>query len=146
MNCITGHKEQNILVAGENEEILAGRIIYARSCWAAEILGNAIIEKDRLGCFIGYNIPFMFLYDSTRISNPIKDQIAGIFFETTNIIPLSISKGKSTGESHENSKKAMLKAINKALLKKDKDSESIAETLWNNYSGQVLLGNSEALM
>jgi len=144
INCITGHKQEEIIKVGQNEEILQGRIIYARSCWAAEGVGNAVVEKNNNSCFIGYNIPFMFLIDITRATNPIKDHIAEIFFNTTNLIPLLLAKGKKTNEANESSKNAMLKAIKKALLKKDKDSETIAEILWNNYSGQVLLGNSEA--
>lgn len=98
IDCITGHKQEEIILAGENESLLLGRIIYARSCWAAEGLGKSIIGRDNSGCFIGFNIPFMFLYDVTRISNPIKDHIAEIFFETANMAPLSIIKGKTSGE------------------------------------------------
>lgn len=141
---ITGHNGEQIIILGENENLLSKRITYARSCWAASKVGRKCVEDDNGGCFIGYELPFMFLMDDTWATNPIKDNTAKVFFDTSNIIPLEIIKGGTTSNSHEKSKKAMLKAIKKSLMKGDRDSQSIAEILWNNYSAQVLLGNPEA--
>ena len=77
-NQVTGHQNKTIIKKGENDNLLNKRITYARSCWAAAGLGNCYNE-DKEGCFIGYNIPFMFLIDTTRATNPIKDKIAEIF-------------------------------------------------------------------
>lgn len=144
-NYITGHQNERIIIKGENDNLLNGRITYARSCWAAAGLGNCY-NKDSSGCFIGYNIPFMFLMDVTRATNPIKDKIAEIFFKTSNRVPIGIIKGQEAEQANENSKKAMLKAIKKTLIRRDKDSQAIAEILWNNYSSQILLGNKNAIM
>ena len=144
-NYITGHQNEKIIIKGENDNLLNKRITYARSCWAAAGLGNCY-NKDNKGCFIGYNIPFMFLIDITRATNPIKDKIAEIFFKTSNRVPIGIIKGQTAERANENSKKAMLKGIKKALIKRDKDSRAIAEILWNNYSAQILLGNKNAIM
>ena len=141
---ITGHKGQIIIKSGENEKLLQNRITYARSCWAALDLGNSSMKNNKDGCFLGYNIPFMFLINKTYATNPIKDHIAEIFFETSNLIPLGLIKGQTANQANENSKRSMLKAIKKAIIKGDNDSQTIAETLWNNYFGQVLLGNPEA--
>jgi len=142
---VTGHQGEKIIIKGENNSLLNKKITYARSCWAAAGLGNCY-SKDKRGCFIGYNIPFMFLMDTTRATNPIKDKIAEIFFKTSNCVPIGIIKGQTAEHANENSKKAMLKGIKKALIKRDKDSQAIAEILWNNYSAQVLLGNKNAIM
>lgn len=143
-NSICGHKDEPIIMSGDNEFLLKERITYSRSCWSAEPLGRICVADSKKGCFIGYTIPFMFFYDETRISNPIKDNIAKTFFDTSNMVVLSLIKGHSTQESNQISKKSMLKAINKALKINDGDSKTIAETLWNNYMGQTLLGNPEA--
>ena len=111
-NSITGHKNKEIIKKGENSKLLHGRITYARSCWAAAGLGECY-NNDKSGCFIGYNIPFMFLIDTTRATNPVKDKVAEVFFETSNRIPIGIIKGQSVDQAHENSKKAMLKSIKK---------------------------------
>ncbi|MCH8945361.1 MAG: hypothetical protein IIA85_00365 [Nanoarchaeota archaeon] len=143
-NVIQGHKNKELIKVGDNEEILSERITYARSCWAVLGVGNESMKHNKEGCFIGYDIPFMFLIDINHSANPIKDQTAKIFFETSNLVPIGLIKNHSAIESHENSKKSMLKAINKALKKKDKDSQAIAEVLWNNYLGQKIVGNVDA--
>lgn len=139
---ITGHKDDIIIKNGENENLLTEKITYARSCYSAEGIGNSCMANSKTGCFIGYMLPFMFYNDVTWSGNPSKDSVAEIFFATTNIIPNGIMKGKTCLEAHQNSKRAMAKAIKKAILKEDNpDSQSIAEALWNNYSFQTIIGN-----
>lgn len=119
------------------------RIVYARSCEAASILGKKIVENSQ-GCFIGYVLPFEFYFNETWIGNPIKDNTARLFLESSNLVPLSLIKGNSTKEAHEKAKKQMLKNMKKVLRTKSKESYAIAESLWNNYLGQKLLGNEKA--
>lgn len=142
-SCIMGHKNEKIIFVGENDFLLKDRITYARSCWAVVELGKKCAEGGN-GCFVGYRIPFMFIIDITRITNPLKDNIAKVFFETSNLVPLGLIKGHTAEESNENAKRSMLKSINKALKRGDKDSQAIAQTLWNNYVGQEVIGNKEA--
>ncbi|MFH1365090.1 MAG: hypothetical protein ABIH28_00710 [archaeon] len=139
---IAGHKNEIIIKAGENENLLKERIVYARSCEAASILGEKIVENSK-GCFIGYTLPFEFYYDENWVANPIKDNTAKLFLESSNLVPLSLIKGNSSNESHERAKRQMLKNIKKILRTKNKESFAIAESLWNNYLGQAILGNRE---
>jgi hypothetical protein len=141
---IAGHKNEAIIQKDVNEELLKERITYARSCYSAEGIGRSSMKNSSEGCFIGYSLPFVFYHDMTWSGNPSKDTTAKIFFTTTNKIPNGIIKGKTCKEAHEDSKKAMLKAIKKALIKGNVDSQSIAEALWNNYSFQTIIGNEEA--
>jgi len=138
---IRGHKNEKLISLGENDYLLNNRITYARSCWALLELGKKCVEGNK-GCFIGYKIPFMFIIDNTRITNPIKDNIAKIFFDTSNLVPIGLIKGHTAKESNENSKRSMLKAINKALTNNDKDSHAIAQILWNNYISQGVVGDA----
>jgi hypothetical protein len=140
---IAGHKDEILIKVGENESLLKDRIVYARSCEAASFLGEKAVEKSK-GCFIGYILPFEFYFDETWAANPIKDNTARLFLESSNLVPSSIIKGNSTNESHERAKKQMLKNIKKVLRSKSKESFAIAESLWNNYLGQVILGNKKA--
>lgn len=144
VNSITGHKEEPLIQASINEQLLKNKITYARSCWAVSGVGQQAMKENKFGCFIGYKLPFMFYADSTRATNPIKDHITRIFFDTSNLVPLAFLKNLTAKDAQENSRRAMLKAMNKALKKRDKDSYAIATALWNNYSCQVLLGNPEA--
>lgn len=140
---IAGHKNEILIKAGENENILNERIIYARSCEASSVLGRKIVENSE-GCFIGYSLPFEFYFDENWVGNPIKDNTAKLFLDSSNLVPLSLIKGNSSKESHERAKKQMLKNIKKVLRTKSKESFAIAESLWNNYLGQEILGNQES--
>jgi len=139
---IFGNRKEVLVKVGENEGILKDRIVYARSCAAASILGKECIRNSK-GCFIGYVLPFEFYFDSEWIGNPIKDNTAKWFLESSNLVPISIIKGNNSGESHRRAKNQMLKNIKKVLRLRTPESFSIAESLWNNYIGQVLLGNEE---
>lgn len=140
---IMGHKNEELILLGKNDYLLKDKIVYARSCWAVMELGEKCFEGSKNGCFIGYRIPFMFIIDTTRMANPLKDNTAKIFFDTANLVPLGLIKGHTAGYSNDSSKKKMLKEINRALSKGDKDSQSIAEVLWNNYISQEVVGNIE---
>jgi hypothetical protein len=137
---INGYKE-TILQAGVNDVLLKDRIVYARSCHAAVILGVKCTENSKEGCFIGYDRPFQFYVDTQWIGNPLKDNTARLFLESSNLIPISLIKGNSTSCADENSKRQMLKNIRKIILKPDAESFKLAEALWNNFEGQVLKGN-----
>jgi len=142
---IYGHNNEVIIEKGNNDNILIGRIVYARSCNSAESLGKTFMESNK-GCFIGYNKPFMFYVDTNWTSSPKKDKVAEIFLSSSNQVPISILKGSSCQEAHENSKKIMLKYIKKLLKNKSADSFRLAEALLNNYLGQTLLGNKETTL
>lgn len=143
--CIQGYKNEILVESGVNEDIIADKIIYARVCNAASVLGRTC-TKDNNGCFIGYELPFMFYIDTRNTFNPLNDSTSRLFLEPSNLVPISIIKGNTTKEAHENSKKAILKNINKLLRNKDKESYFIAEAMWNNYIGQVIFGDELATL
>lgn len=142
-NSINGYKE-TILQAGVNDFLIKDRIVYARSCNAAAILGVKCTENSKEGCFIGYNRPFQFYVDIRWTGNPLKDNTARLFLESSNLVPISLIKGNSADYANENSKKQMLKNIRKIILNPDAELFKISEALWNNYEGQVLHGNKDA--
>ena len=127
-----------------NDSILRERITYARSCNAGKVLGKSCMKNNKKGCFLGYELPFMFYIDENWISTPKRDKIAPLFLEPSNLVPISLIKGNSAFHAHENSKKQLLKNINKVLRNGSKESFLFAEALWNNYTGQVLIGNDSA--
>lgn len=143
---IYGYANQPLVEEGSNEEILTERITYARACDSAFSLGKAAMKNNKEGCFIGYELPFQFYCDITWEGNPGKDKVAPIFLEPSNNVPTAIINGKTAEEAHSASKRTILKNINKVLRKTDKESYAIAEALWNNYEGQVLLGNQSATL
>ena len=143
---IFGYKQNVIIQLGKNDYLLKERLVYARSCDAGAELGPECMEHTKEGCFIGYNLPFVFYMDSKWTTKPNNDRIARLFIEPSNLVPISIIKGHSAVESHNNAKKQMLKTMNK-LIKEGKKEQEIPfylEALWNNYLGQVIYGNMEA--
>ena len=106
---IFGHKKNVIVQVGKNEFLLKERIVYARSCNAGGKLGPECMKNSRNGCFIGYELPFIFFMDSKWTTKPNNDKIAKLFLEPSNLVPISIIKGRTAFEAHDNSKKQMLK-------------------------------------
>lgn len=141
---IKGYKDEVLVESGINEELLKGKIVYARSCHAALKLGKECISKGSNGCFIGYIAPFKVCANSECFSNLLNDRIASFFLEPSNQIPISLIKGNSATEANEKSKNAILKSINKVLRDPLEYSPLIAEDLWNNFENQVVLGNLNA--
>ena len=143
---IFGYKQNVIIQLGKNDYLLKERLVYARSCDAGAELGPECMEHTKEGCFIGYNLPFVFYMDSKWTTKPNNDRIARLFIEPSNLVPISIIKGHSAVESHNNAKKQMLKTMNKLIKegKKEQETPFYLEALWNNYLGQVIYGNMEA--
>ncbi|MBI2507843.1 hypothetical protein HYV89_02715 [Candidatus Woesearchaeota archaeon] len=143
---VYGQSDKPLVEKGVNHHILSDKITYARSCDSASSLGQAIAKNNKEGCFIGYELPFQFYCDITWEGNPSKDKLAPIFLNPSNLIPIGIVNGKTTAEAHVSSKTSMLKNMNKVLRKSDPDSLAIAAALWNNYEGQVLIGNEKMIL
>jgi hypothetical protein len=141
---IKGYNDKIIIESGVNDLILNDRIVYARSCHAGAILGKDCVKNSKEGCFIGYKVPFRFWVDPLSFYNPLNDNVARFFLEPSNLVPISLIKGNSAKDAHENSKKQILKNIDKIIKSKRDDSLTLAEDLWNNYAGQVLIGNELA--
>ncbi len=145
-NSIKGYKDEIIVATELNENLLKERIVYARSCHAASILGKSVTIETTNGCFIGYIVPFKFWADTLYAYNPLNDNLARMFLEPSNLVPISLIKGHNTKEASQNSKRQIIKNIKKILRTKTNESAFIVEDLWNNYEGQVLLGNPSATL
>ncbi len=144
-DAIYGYKDEVLVKVGENENLLRERIIYARSCDAGLVLGPEIMKNNNHGCFIGYKLPFIFFIDERWSAKPNNDNTARLFLEPSNFVPLSLIKGNSALESHNNSKRAIIKNMKKILRNKNEPgADSLLAGLWNNFNGQVIYGNKEA--
>jgi len=139
---IYGHKDKPIFSL-ENVNLLKNRISYARACFSAKILGKEAVKNNR-GCFIGYIYPFSFWIDGKRSATPLKDEVAKMFIYPSNEIILSLLRGDSAKEANEKSKKLMISNMKKILTMEKKNepgATGMLQILWDNYEGQVVLGN-----
>jgi len=139
---LEGDKDKILFSVDKNLNLLKNKITYARACNAGNLLGKKIAEKGKT-CFIGYKSPFSFWIDNKRCSTPLKDKIASLFLLPSNEIIISLLKGKTAKQANEISKKMMVKNMLKIVKmneKKEPGAMAWLSLLWNNYSGQVLLG------
>jgi len=141
---ITGYENKPLLEANKNEKLLIKKIIYARSCDAAENLGQLCIKNGTLS-FIGYTKKFSIGYTPSKSSNPLQDPVAKLFIEPSNLIPTSLLKGNTTKESYRKSQEASLRNFRFMLSTKATSAQKdAAPYLWFNRKYQVLLGDEKA--
>lgn len=142
---IYGHKDKTIFSL-DNVSLLKDKITYSRACFSANILGPKAVE-DNSGCFIGYIFPFSFWMSGERSATPLKDKTAGLFLIPSNELVISLLKGFSAKKANEISKKMMISNMRKILVmeqKNEPEATGMLQYLWDNYEGQVVLGNENA--
>src|SRR3989338_4928360 len=140
---ICGFKNETLIMAGKNEELLKGKIIYSLSCSSAKILGEKAVQNGA-DAFIGYKNPFILCSDSEREATPLKDNLAGSFLNPSNKVSIELLKGKSALEASEKSKEEFKKEIRKYTSSGGVEgAERIAAALVWDMANQVVLGNSK---
>lgn len=126
----------------ENHQLLQGRLTYARACSAVASLGRKCTQKS--GCFIGYNQPFSFWTDTSRITTPLKDKTAQLFLEPSNELAIGLLRGKSASQAADIFINLSKKNILHLLDKQDEPGAmASAMLLWNNMMAQEIHGNEE---
>ena len=141
---ICGFKDETLIKADKNEELLKEKIVYALSCSSAKILGIKAVEKGT-EAFIGYNNPFILCSDSERETTPLKDNIAASFLKPSNKLSISLLKGNSAKEASDKSKEEFKKEIMKySSSSAFEGADRIAAALVWNMVNQVVIGNQDA--
>ncbi|MEK7501805.1 MAG: hypothetical protein AAB629_02685 [Patescibacteria group bacterium] len=128
---MAGQDGEDLIVAGQNADLLKGCVVYMRACSAGKILG---IEIMKLGAksFIGYREPFHF-YKTEKMyfHRPLEDDYAYPFLETSNQVGLSLVKGKTAKDADEDSRKVCRNIISRLLTSNASNSFVIPALLWN---------------
>lgn len=138
---VAGYDNEYLVEAGRNDKILAGSVIYARSCKSAKVLGPKSIIS---GCkaYIGYDDDFVFFIEDRMINRPLEDKTAKLFIQPSNQVVISLLKGQSAGDSNRRSKEGFKRIIQKMATSastKEK-AELVPYMVWN-YTHQVCLGD-----
>ena len=142
-DCIEGEKGDIIIKKDENDELLKGKITYARSCFVAVSLGKKCSTFGKGTCFIGYEFPFQFWFDETRTTNPIKDKIAALYLEPSNELVKYLIKGNFTKTAFDKSRELMVENMNKILKENEPGALERFKALWMNHEGQRIYGDEE---
>ena len=112
---VCGFKDEVIIQKGKNEDLLKGKIVYSLSCSSASELGESAVLKGTK-TFIGYQEPFVIYTDSDRETTPLKDGVASSFIRSSNILSISILKGKTVKESSIKSKEEFRRRSHQSFL------------------------------
>lgn len=143
-NSITGQDEEVLVETNNNEAILSGAIVYARSCDAAENLGRRSIKKGTKA-FVGYRRRYYLGYSAQKTTRPLRDEIARLFLEPSNLIPISLLKGNSAEKAYQKSQEAMQRNFLFMLSTRASDAQrDAAPYLWINKRYQSVFGNHSA--
>jgi len=124
--------------------VLKNKIVYARSCISAKILGKESI-KNGCNAYIGYDDEFVFSIEIDKITRPLEDKTAEVFLKPSNSIAISLLKGNTVSEANNRSKEMIKKQIRESMTSnaKSDQKELIPLLLWN-YDHQVSLGDQNA--
>ena len=141
---ITGYNNEILIEVNKNDKLLAQKIIYALSCNSAKILGYSCIKNGALA-FIGYKRKYILAYDVKSYTRPLKDKLAKLFLEPSNLVTISILKGNTVGNAFRKSQDSMsrhfLHMISTKATALEKDASSF---LWANKKGQTLIGDKNS--
>lgn len=118
-------QDNEILLSVEDKNLFKNKTLYALSCKSGKTLGPESVESGARS-YIGYAEDFIFLYDEKMINRPKEDKTAEIFMEPSNQVMLSLLKGHTAREAHENSKRSFAKRIRKMLSSQSTRIESSA--------------------
>ncbi len=135
---VTGHKNKELIRAGNNETLLKDKIVYAISCRSAKILGEKSVKAGTIS-YSGYDEDFIFVYDPNKITTPCGDSTAKLFLEHSQIFVESIIKGNTIEEAKKKAENILKENI-KNLLGSNQDP-SLVKYLWWDLKHFVSLGD-----
>ena len=139
---VHGH-DNEVILKEDDGDVVKDKIIYARSCRSAKILGQNSVEQGALA-YLGYEEDFI-VVTAGPTTRPLQDKTAELFLEPSNYIPISLLKGHTTGEANSRSKNMFRKNIEKLIIAgpTSSDYQTIRGLLWD-MTNQVCLGNQAA--
>lgn len=127
-----------LIVLGENDYLLNGKIVHALACDAGMTLGKECKAK----AFIGYVGKFWLCLDRFSLSRPLEDRFATPVMISALEAPRQLLKGKEPKEAFEASQKIYDKWIDEYAHSESKytteELELILPVLHINKSLQVL--------
>jgi len=149
---LNGHGNATTITGNENEPLVDMKstidtaVLYARSCDAALHLGQLLVTGPTKA-FIGYKRKFVFSYSLAHVTKPLRDPLARLFLEPSNLAVSTLLKNHTAEEAHMRSREAMAKNFRRMVSSEASDEERYAARwLWANINSQVLLGDGLAKM
>jgi hypothetical protein len=131
-HCVGGHDDERLIVADDNDAILAGTLVYALSCKSARVLGVQSVNKGAR-TYIGYSDDFVFLMTTTKQTRPADDPLAALFLDPSNQVVLSLLKGHNAQTAYLKAKREYARTIQKLLTSETNrdDTATVRYLYWN---------------
>lgn len=144
-NTVTGYDGRQAILTEVDGPIVNGKIIFARACKSAKILGPKLVANGVI-VYLGYKEDFWFKYSTRDISRPLEDKTAALFLEPSNYLIISLLKRHSAGEANKKSQELYRKSIERLLVEGplSEDYDNIRILFWN-MTNQVCVGNENAV-
>ena len=127
---VTGHKNEPLIIAGENEGLLRSKLVYAISCRSAKTLGPESIKAGAVA-YTGYDDDFIFVTETEKAARPLEDGTAKLFLSPSNSFMKSLLKGNSVEESHKRAENAFRENIIKIAGSDNPDISLIKFLVWD---------------
>jgi|ERR1700722_3469666 len=131
--CVVGQDGEQLLIAGQNTHLMKGRRVYIRACRAGRQLGPDIIRNGAAG-FVGYVQDFIFPYDKDSVQRPLDDEYAKPNLECSNQVAISLLKGHSADEAHQEGVRAFRKKLDALMTSNSRNSAVATCLIWNMMS------------
>ncbi len=87
-------------------------------------------RQNLSAAFIGYDEDFIFVYEPNPMSKPLNDATAGLFFNPSNEVMVSLLKENLPEEAYRRAKYQFQENMKKALTSESVDGGVIARYLW----------------
>ncbi|MEK9195064.1 MAG: hypothetical protein AAB975_01710 [Patescibacteria group bacterium] len=127
---ITGQDGEELISVGQNEAVLQGSKVFMRACSAGVSLGPRVVQSGATG-FIGYKDVFVFLLDQEKVHKPLEDDLAKPFLECSNEVAISLVRGNSIQQAHENSMRIYKEKIDQMLTSNFATTHLLPFLHWN---------------
>jgi hypothetical protein len=137
-----GYRDEKI-VDLSSASILAGKVVFARSCSALKKLGNEAVNK---GCkaFVGYRGEFLIPRKNAYESTPKQDPVAKPVLEVSNIVGKLILKGDDVQTAVDAAQRKASDLMLKMLASGEPYDGATFRALYQNYSILSFAGDPKA--
>ncbi len=96
---VCGHKDEPIIIMGDNEYLLEDKVIYILACNCGVDLAPSIVSKGKAKAVISYKERFCLPVNEERYCTPIKNDMVIAIKEMSNAIPRALIKGRTVIEA-----------------------------------------------
>ncbi|MBI3190688.1 hypothetical protein HYZ41_03210 [archaeon] len=137
---LCGYKNETLLDL-KNMHLLKSTIVYARSCRTAQILGFQSVKQNISKAFIGYKNDFIFPYDARKTATPRRDTLCEPILSSSNLVMMSLIRGKSPREAFNISQQSYDFFIRKWINSIEIEAPHVLKFLIWNKVNQVCIEN-----